>query len=172
RPVERYVPINLPHPAVARRGMWRGGQMLKSWYITFFQLPALPEAGILAGEARKIAEAFRGDAGHPENFSDAVVDAYRRNALRPGGMRAMINYYRANYVELAAGRTLVGEERSDTPTLMIWGAEDRYISAHLTEGTDAYMSDFKLLKLPGISHWAQQDAPEAVNAALADWLPR
>jgi pimeloyl-ACP methyl ester carboxylesterase len=30
----------------------------------------------------------------------------------------------------------------------------------------------ELHRLPGVSHWVQQEAPEKVNAILADWLDR
>jgi pimeloyl-ACP methyl ester carboxylesterase len=31
-------------------------------------------------------------------------------------------------------------------------------------------SRFHARRLPGVSHWVQQEAPEAVNAILGDWL--
>jgi pimeloyl-ACP methyl ester carboxylesterase len=40
----------------------------------------------------------------------------------------------------------------------------------LTEGHDSLVDDLTLRRLPEASHWVQQDAPDAVNAALADWL--
>jgi epoxide hydrolase 4 len=38
------------------------------------------------------------------------------------------------------------------------------------DGTDRYVHDLTVRRLPGISHWVQNDAPEAVNAALRERL--
>ena len=59
-----------------------------------------------------------------------------------------------------------------TPTLMVWGEEDTALGLELTEGYEPYIADFTLERLPGVSHWVQQEAPEAVNARLLAWLDR
>jgi pimeloyl-ACP methyl ester carboxylesterase len=58
----------------------------------------------------------------------------------------------------------------DTPTLMIWGEQDRALGKETTFGTEAFVRDFTIRYLPGVSHWVQQEAPEAVNAMLEAWL--
>ena len=79
----------------------------------------------------------------------------------------MINYYRANLKIL--------EETSlptDVPILMLWGEEDTALDIKLTEGYGPHVKDFTLVRFPNVSHWVQQEAPEKVNAILADWLDR
>ena len=170
RPVERFIVVNMPHPIAARRGFLRGGQYLKSWYIGFFQIPWLPEAGLTANRAQRIADAFYDMAVHKENFPPEILDVYRENALRPGGLTAMINYYRANFWTLPFSDLWVGERSTDTPTLMLWGEQDSALGVHLTEGAESFISDLTLRRFPDASHWAQQDAPDAVNAAISEWL--
>jgi pimeloyl-ACP methyl ester carboxylesterase len=58
----------------------------------------------------------------------------------------------------------------DTPTLMIWGTEDRALGVETTYGTERHVRDLTIRYLPGVSHWVQQEAPEAVNAMLEAWL--
>jgi pimeloyl-ACP methyl ester carboxylesterase len=53
---------------------------------------------------------------------------------------------------------------------MIWGEQDSALGVELTEGYDPYVRDFTLHRLPGVSHWVQQEAPEQVNALMAAWL--
>jgi len=55
---------------------------------------------------------------------------------------------------------------------MIWGEEDTALGLELTEGYGPYVADFTLERLPGVSHWVQQEAPAAVNARLLAWLER
>lgn len=171
RPLDGLVVMNVPHPAVFRhvlRHSW--AQRGRSWYVGFFQLPWLPEALLTAGHARAVARAFSGMAVNKSAFPPDVLERYRRNALLPGAMTAMINYYRANLAGLsdnAAPSPMI-----EVPTLMIWGEEDTALGLELTEGYGPYVADFTLERLPGVSHWVQQEAPEAVNTRLLAWLGR
>ncbi len=123
-----------------------------------------------AGGARAIGQAFTGMAVDKSRFPPEVTDVYRQNALIPGAMTAMINYYRANTditVRYRAGAPMI-----EVPTLMVWGEEDSALGLECTEGYEPYVRDFELKRLPGVSHWVQQEAPEAVNTILRDWLAR
>ena len=94
------------------------------------------------------------------------------NAAQPGALRAMIHWYRA-FVRgggLKRQRAL-GWPKITAPTLLLWGDQDRFLAAYTTDGTEAFVEDLTLQFLPGISHWVQQDAPEATNAALRRFLP-
>lgn len=170
RPLDGLVIMNVPHPAVYQAAMRRGfSQWKKSWYVFFFQIPGLPERAMTARGAEAIGKAFSGMAVDKSRFPPEVLDHYRANALKPGAMKAMINYYRANFTTLgryAPGATPLIE----TPTLMVWGEEDAALGLELTQGYEGYVKDFSLERLPGVSHWVQQEAPEAVNARMAAWL--
>ena len=170
-PLDGLVIMNVPHPAVLARVMkasWR--QPLRSWYMGFFQLPRLPEAMMTAQGARAIGQAFVGMAVDKSRFPPEVTDVYRRNALIPGAMTAMINYYRANTAML--GRWGATPPVIEVPTLMIWGEADSALGIENTEGYEPYVRDFTLHRLPGVSHWVQQEAPETVNAILSEWVAR
>ncbi len=168
RPLDRLVIMNVPHPTCLREGLrnsWR--QKLRSWYAAFFQIPWLPEWLLTRGRAAVIARAFRQPGMDPARFPDEVLDVYRANALRPGGMKAMVDWYRA------AGRRFGLDEplpKIETPTLMIWGEEDPALGKELTYGTGQHVADLTLRYLPGVSHWVQQEAPEVVNGMLEAWL--
>jgi pimeloyl-ACP methyl ester carboxylesterase len=95
RPLERLVIMNVPHPAIFAQQLRRPRQALRSWYILFFQLPWLPERMLRLNRAEPIARAFRASAAHPDRFPSDVTDVYRRNALQPGALTAMLNWYRA-----------------------------------------------------------------------------
>ncbi len=160
--------MNVPHPAVFREVLRRSPrQWARSWYVLFFQLPALPEALLRAGSARAIGEAFRGMAVNKAAFPPDVLAHYKTAALQPGALTAMINYYRAN---LASLMQRTASPRIDVPTLMIWGEQDTALGLELTEGYAPYVQDFTLRRLPGVSHWVQQEAPERVNEAVAAWM--
>lgn len=169
RPLSRLVIMNVPHPAVFAQVLRRSPkQMLRSWYMAFFQIPGLPERMLLANDARAIRRAFSGMAKDKRRFPDAVLDRYAADAQRPGAMTSMINWYRA-----AARHSDFMRDpwaKIEIPTLVIWGEADAALGLETLEGTDAYVTDLQIKRLPGVSHWVQQEAPEAVNGLLVDWL--
>ena len=168
-PLDGLVIMNVPHPSVFARVLASSRrQRSRSWYTAFFQIPRLPEAAMTAFGARAIGQAFTGMAVDKSRFPPEVTDVYRRNALIPGAMTAMINYYRAN-LDLI-GRYRDGVPMIEVPTLMIWGEEDSALGLECTEGYEPYVRELELKRLPGVSHWVQQEAPEAANAILRAWL--
>ena len=169
RPLQRLVIMNVPHPACMQRELRSVRQLLKSWYIFFFQIPWLPEKLLCARRAKAIGDAFTKSAVDRSRFPDEVTDVYREAALGPGAMRSMVNYYRA---ALRGSRASASEELPviDTPTLLIWGLDDVALSKETTDGTGDHVSDLTMRFLPDVSHWVQQEAPETVNVMLLAWL--
>jgi pimeloyl-ACP methyl ester carboxylesterase len=173
RPLERLVILNVPHPGNWQRSSRNWKQLLRSWYILFFQIPGVPEWALTRGEGRRLAQMFRKGVEHPENFPAEEVEAYRRSWLAPGAATAMVNYYRA----LARGGGAERQRRQglpviETPTLMIWGEKDLALTKETTYGTERWVKDLTLRYLPDASHFVQQDAPAEVNALLEAWLLR
>lgn len=169
RPLARLVVMNCPHPVCFARELRTWKQLRKSWYMFFFQLPRLPEAWLTANDAAAVRRAFRGMAQDKSRFPDADLDVYARAAQQPGAMTAMVNWYRA-----AARKGSLASDRPvpviDTPTLLIWGEADAALDVATTEGTDRYVRDLTVRRLPGVSHWVQNEQPEQVNAILREWL--
>ena len=168
-PLDGLVIMNVPHPDVFRKVLktsWR--QRRRSWYMAFFQIPKLPEILLKAGDAQAIGRMFSSMAIDKSAFPPDVLRHYRDNAMQPGAMTAMINYYRANAPDFA--KPGAPAPRLQVPTLMIWGEADTALGLELTEGYAPYVADFTLKRLPRVSHWVQQEAPDAVNARLAEWL--
>ena len=171
RPLARLVVMNLPHPVCFAEALRHGPQRRRSWYIAFFQLAWLPERLLALNGAAAIRRAFRGMAVDKSRFPDAVLDVYAAAALRPGALTAMVNWYRAAVRHRAAMDAGHGG-RVDVPTLIVWGEADTALGLETLDGSDRFVADLTVRRLPGVSHWVQQEAPEAVNAILAEWLPR
>jgi epoxide hydrolase 4 len=170
RPLNRLVIMNVPHPKCAQREIRKWRQLRKSWYIFFFQIPWLPETLLLARDARAIRQAFRGTATNKANFPIDALDIYAAAPQRPSAIKSMLNYYRA-LLRLPDAWNL-DDAMVDTETLVIWGEKDNALDIHLLDGMEDWVPRLTLHRLPGISHWVQQDAPEEVNRLLTDWLER
>jgi len=173
RPLARLVIMNVPHPALFIEGLHQPYQRKKSWYIFFFQLPFLPEYALRLNNAKAIGDAFYKSATDKSRFPYDVLHVYRDNALRPGALSAMLNYYRANFLKRGYEGLSCGDSVPviEIPTLIVWGEEDIALDVRLLEGTETYVSNLTVRRLPNVSHWVQQEAPDQVNAILNAWLP-
>jgi len=167
--VERLVVLNAPHPAAFLRELRTPGQLLKSWYILFFQLPWLPEWWLGRGDLAFLERILKEEPVRPHAFTDADVAAYRAAFRQPGALTAALNWYRA--LLRRGPRQLRRELRViDVPTLLIWGERDRYLGVRLTKGLEPWVRRLRIERLPNASHWVQADAPEQVNAWMVGFL--
>ncbi len=95
-------------------------------------------------------------------------------AFRAGGFRGPLNRYRAQNIDYAESKELIGKPLSQ-PSCFIGGERD--MARSLIPGMDLYAdpgvgcADFRgSTILPGIGHWVQQEAPTETNAALERFL--
>jgi pimeloyl-ACP methyl ester carboxylesterase len=166
--VERLVILNAPHPAAFQRELRRPMQWLRSWYILFFQLPALPELLLSAGDFALLTRTLREGPASPDAFSPEDILQYKRAFARPGALTAAINYYRA--LGRYPGGLRRGNRTVTAPTLVIWGERDRYLGLGMTEGLAQWVPNVRVVRLAHASHWVQNDAPQEVNRLLTDFL--
>jgi pimeloyl-ACP methyl ester carboxylesterase len=170
RPIDALVVLNIPHPLCFRRALeqeWR--QKLKSAYAAFFQLPWLPERLLSARHGAFAERLMRRTAGREGVFSKEAMDIYRSNIAAPGAATAMLNWYRAAGREILEAGDL--ERPIDAPTLLIWGLNDVALGQSCLSGTKSYVRSLRIERLPCVSHWTPEDAPEKVNALILSFLP-
>ena len=172
RPLAKLVIINVPHPVCFARALRRRpGQMLRSWYAAFFQLPRLPEWLLGRNGAQPVVEMIRRSSTASARFPQDLLEATRTNAAQPGALKAMIDWYRAFLRGGGLRRQLrQGFPMIEVPTLMLWGEKDVALAKYTTDGTEEFVRDLRLRFLPGVSHWVQQDATETCNEALRAFL--
>ncbi len=170
--VQRLAVLNLPYPALMYRAFltnWR--QRMRSWYMLFFQLPWLPELLLRRKNFAFMVDAFRSWMRQgPGTFSAADAEHYRAAWSQPGSLTAMINWYRAVFRYDQRANWTLAHEQISVPSLLIWGTADVSLGQELTYGTERYVPDLRIRYLSGISHWVQQEAPDAVNAALREFF--
>jgi len=163
--VEKLAVLNAPHPSVAGSYIRRHpSQILKSLYVGFFQIPRLPEAALSADEYRSLKDALL-RTSRPGTFSDDDIVRYERAWSQPGALTAMLNWYRA-----LPFNPEMEEPQVLPPTLLIWGVKDRFLEKGLAEASIALCRSGNIRWIDDATHWVQHEEPEAVNAALVDFL--
>jgi pimeloyl-ACP methyl ester carboxylesterase len=166
--LERLIVMNIPHPAKYTEGLRTPQQLMRSWYIFFFQIPVLPELLIQASDYQAISTALTAMANDQSTFSPEDIEAYKNAAAKRGALTAMLNYYRNGFDNMLRQEwTLV-----TVPTLMIWGEGDKALVKELTYGTQEFVRDLQIRYLPNVSHWVQQEQPELVNQYMREFLSR
>ena len=163
RPLERLVIMNVPHPLCFRAALKHWRQQRRSWYIAFFQIPVLPERMLAANGGAAVRRMFGAVALPPD-----ILAVYTRQVGEPGAATAMLNWYRATRLHDPRMPDLA--RVIEVPTLVIWGEQDVALDLICLDGTERYVRHLTLHRLPGVSHWVQQDAPEAVNGLLQKFL--
>jgi pimeloyl-ACP methyl ester carboxylesterase len=167
RRVARLVVLNAPHPVAFRRYVLRhAGQLLRSWYAFAFQVPGLPEFGLRRRNWRGLADGLL-RTSRPGTFSAADLDAYRQAWSRPGALTAMIHWYRA---ALWHPPRPGADPRVRVPTLVLWGARDRFLQRGAAEASLALCERGRIEWFEEATHWVQHEEPERVNRSLIEFL--
>jgi pimeloyl-ACP methyl ester carboxylesterase len=160
--------LNVPHPSVMRRFLkTQPRQMLRSWYILFFQIPWLPEALFSAFNfrigARSLAQSSRDGT-----FSADDLARYRAAWSQPGALTAMINWYRA----LLRSRARFSDSTVRVPTRILWGERDAFLLPEMGRESLRYCTDAELFTFADATHWLQHEEPARVSELLIDFFRR
>lgn len=159
--------INCPHADVLRRvALTQPRQLLRSWYILWFQLPWLADQMLARRSFDKLIGAMVGTAA-PHTFSDEDLAAYRAAWGQPGAMTAMLNWYRA---ALRHPAPRPQRDRITVPLHLIWGDADHALGFELTGPSLAMCDDGRLDRVAGASHWVHLEQVDRVCDSLTGFF--
>jgi pimeloyl-ACP methyl ester carboxylesterase len=106
----------------------------------------------------------------PGWLSEADLDFYAGEFTR-SGMRGPLNYYRNH--DLTWRLTHGAPTQIHQPAMFVAGTADGVVmmAAAAIEAMPNFVTDLRINRMiPGIGHWTQQEAPDAVNAAILEFL--
>jgi pimeloyl-ACP methyl ester carboxylesterase len=164
--VRRLVILNVPHPAVMQKFLLtHPRQLMRSWYMFFFQVRHLPEILI---SARRFALARRAllRTSRPATFTEADLAHYQTAWSQPGALTGMINWYGA----LASFRATAQIPDIAVPTLILWGKRDAFLLPQLAELSLKRCKNAELVWFENATHWLQHEEAQAVNQHILDFL--
>ncbi len=162
--LEQLVIMNVPHPHVYMKFIRSDiRQMLRSWYIGFFQIPGLPEQVAKVNDWQAFGDFLQRDA----ELSEEQMRRYKQAWNQPKAMTSMMNWYRALARYRPQART---DGRIHVPTMMLWGAKDVALSVDMTEPSIEMCDEGKLVIFKGASHFVQHVRAQRVNEMLVDFF--
>lgn len=172
--VSKLAALQVPPPAAWRDNM-TFGQLRRSWYMFFFQLPALPERWAAAKDFARVGKMYRETSFRPDAFSDEDIEIYKAALRQPGALTSSLNYYRANVFRSLFRRSAKtpseGDGRIRVPTLFIYGELDVAVFPATVQKMEKYFDPpYHEHRIAGSGHWVQIEAREEVNDVLMKFL--
>jgi epoxide hydrolase 4 len=165
--VDRLAILNAAHPRKLSQGLHHPGQLRKSWYFFFFDLPELPEAVVHADRWHFFRHFLR-DA-RPA-YTAEEIDRYIEAWSQPGAATGMINYYRSS-VRTSPKKAEEALRPISAPTMVIWGQRDHYLGPELAEPDHDDVPNLdRVERLPDASHWVHHDEAERVTQLLIEFF--
>lgn len=145
-------------------------QVLKSWYVIFFQLPVLPEK-LVAGRQLRFIDNFYSKWSPLWTVSTAHLDSVKSSLSGPGSLAAAIGYYRSMLRKMTPGKWALMSAKTTVPALVIVGELDGSTGAELfSTSSDCYEKLEKLVVMPGVGHFPQLENPEGFASAVMAFL--
>ena len=164
--------LNSPHPVASAECRQVVEQAQKSWYMLLFQFPGVAEEW-LAMDGFANLRRFVFDTAAPGTFSAEEQNRFCDELGRPGRLTAALNYYRANIPPENWLKPPPDLPPVTVPTTILWGEADAYMSSLLLDRSIEKVSGpLHVERLPGVSHWVQQEVPDDVNRLLLEGLAR
>jgi epoxide hydrolase 4 len=164
--VAKLAVLNVPHPSVMRKFLsTRPRQLLRSWYMFFFQLPGLPEAFFSSFHFRAGSRSLL-RSSRPGTFTAEDLAQYRAAWSQPGALTAMINWYRA----LFRTRAKFKDKTVRVPTRILWGERDAFLLGEMVHESLRYCANAELFTFANATHWLQHEEPARVSELLIDFF--
>ena len=155
--------LSRPHPQAFNRALNLpdGEQKRRSSHHTRFLDPAAGPDN-LADDAKWLRTRLTANGVPPE-----AIEAHLSVIGNPPAMEAALAWYRARGVRhYPVGPTTV-------PTLYIWGDADDTVGRAAAEGTGEFIAaPYRFEVLPGVGHYAAEQAPDRVSALLLEHITR
>jgi pimeloyl-ACP methyl ester carboxylesterase len=178
--VTRAVIANAPHPAIFQELLYTNAhQRESSQYMRGFRdqaNDALVREHGLGGILLQEIKWDSGDVMPPEERARLLEDWQDRDSAF-----AMLNWYRASPIDVPPmdapfavpeGWTRPPLPNLAIPTLVVWGMDDLALPPENIEGLADVVDDLTLVEVPGSGHFVTWEAPDAVNAAISEFLDR
>ena len=161
--------LNVPYPTLLFDSLrkWHIKQLLKSWYVFWFQMPAFPDY-ILA----KISQTkwnMLTQSSHPTTFTPAEITAYQQAWQQPNIWTTTLNWYRAALPKLIK-QPIPPPPSPPPPPPPLCGEQDIALTKTLATTSATLCADVRLIFYPNATHWLQHDEITAVNQELTHFF--
>lgn len=175
--VRAIVPVSMPHPRQLRRALLRRGRQRSAMrYSLSFQLPFVPENRLARRDGQRVIDLMT-SWSHDTSWLDQVTtDAYRAAFMRWPTPHTAVEYHRWGARSSIRPDGLSYMSLMEAPiqrrVLQMQGALDPMMLPSSVDGSEDYVrGGYERVDLD-TGHFPHEEAPDAFNAALLEWLRR
>ena len=145
-------------------------QVLRSWYMLFFQLPALPEWALQAddfGLVEFLWGTWSPGWDYPDERIESVKDTFRQNDT----VVHALAYYRALRKSMGGEDGPSSGRGFDVPVLVVGGERDGCVGAALFEEIDDdFAEQGRVVVVDDAGHFMHQERPDVVCEEILAFL--
>jgi pimeloyl-ACP methyl ester carboxylesterase len=132
----------------------------------FYQLPWLPEVLARRRDWKMGVDALT-KSSRPGTFTASDLDLYRQAWAQPNAFGSMLNWYRAMMQKPPKAPP---RARITVPTLLIWGAQDKFLGREMAQPSIDLCKDGRLVFIEEATHWVQHEEAERVNELIVTFF--
>lgn len=167
---EKLIVCNVPHPNAALKALksFYLPQILKSWYIGFFQIPRLPEKVFRANHYKVLRYGMQ--TAIADGMTEEEIGYYCEAWSQKDALSAVIGYYRAVLGSLRQLQEL--DLTVQVPTQLIWGEPDIALDTQLARWSGEWCPSLDLRVIPNSNHFVQLYSAQLVTAYMIDFLKK
>jgi pimeloyl-ACP methyl ester carboxylesterase len=103
------------------------------------------------------------NSSRPGTFSNDDLDTYRQAWSQPKALTSMLNWYRS---VMQNPPKPPDSQRITVPTLLIWGAQDKFLGRDLAQPSIDLCDEGRLVYFEEASHWVQHEEAKRVNELI------
>jgi pimeloyl-ACP methyl ester carboxylesterase len=170
--------INAPHPVIFQKSLIEDAeQRAASQYVTAFRTPGFEQAVEAMGYDAFFAKTF-GSHVDLSIIPEEEKLQYIAEWSQPGGLTAMLNWYRGAKVMVPPPGMAVplpdfllrAFPKVAVPTLVIWGMKDKALLPVQLDGLDQLVEELTVVRLSDVGHFAPWEAAAQVAEAIEPFL--
>ena len=154
-------------------------QLLRSWYMWFFQVPDAPERA-LRWRDFALVEFLWGlwspGWDYPDERIEAVTETLRTGDTADRAVQYYRDTVRPQVSSLARSLVRLDPPSTDdvapvrTPTLVVAGRQDGCIGPEMFEHADEIIEECRVVRIRGAGHFVHQERPDVVGEEVASFL--
>lgn len=164
--VDKFVSVSCTHPNLYWDNLNSRNHFNSTW-LSFVQLPYLPEMDALREDIRVITDSHvHLQSKDAQKTYSSVIEAYKYSFSRKEDWTGPINYFR----NLPFNKIYDNSDQINVRTLLITGNQDDFVKLEgIVKSTD-FCEKFVMKIVEGAGHFPHQENPELFNRLLLNFL--
>jgi pimeloyl-ACP methyl ester carboxylesterase len=130
------------------------------------RIPLINKIGEVTLPRALVAASVRNVYGNPAVVTEELIDRYAELTLREGNRRALNKRFK----QMPAGANAAAVLQIKTPTLILWGGQDRLIPPEMGRRFAQEIAGSQLVIFENLGHVPQEEDPAATAAAAQKFL--